>query len=529
MSDTLSAVFEQGAREASTAGQPGQRQKMTSLRAKGVIAFVALAFYVLLIVMVTDRERSKLLAMVDDLEQAHHAEEQLGRLNVAMAGTLLAVNQAFAAGEQAVPTLSTAMEIEATLALMEPVAGQHARVLMHSHKLRALVDDFVEEPSRGVLTLARGTLNELFVEIDSLEQATREHKRQLLTRYYEAFDLIRMQGLAMGVVGFIVLGAAMIIFFSRLAWDIRKLESHAKGIVGGVRDNPLPVTRSDELGSLMNAVNQMQFDLRQRERHIERARHEQFHREKMAAVGSLAAQLVHEINNPIAAIIGIATSMSETQRIHACKVQDAKCDPELIVQQAKRISLITRQISQFARPQPMQAELLDLNQLVRNTCNFLGYDHRLRRIELATDLDSNLPAVYGMADQLVQVLMNLVINAADALGQTSSEYGKSIRVATQTLDNGVSVEVIDNGPGMDAETLARAFEEYFTTKSPDRGTGLGLALSRELIRDAGGLMSIESRPGAGTRVRIELPLRASLAQDASGAMDATTKTEGVTK
>jgi len=299
-----------------------------------------------------------------------------------------------------------------------------------------------------------------------------------------------------------------VIFFSRLTWDIRKLEAHALGIVSGNRGKPLRVTRSDELGSLMSAVNQMQHDLRQRERQIERARHEQFHREKMAAVGSLAAQLAHEINNPIAAISGIASSMTEIRHSHHCPNQGMVCQPELILQQAKRISLITRQIAEFSRPQTLRAELLDLNQLVRNTCNFVSYDRRFRSVDLETSLDSELPAVRGVADHLTQVLMNVLINAADALEAMPADYRRHIHVTTRASAEEVVVEVVDNGKGMDADTLGRAFDEYFSTKPTGRGSGLGLSLCRELMRDAGGSIGLDSTPGAGTIARLVLPLKA---------------------
>ncbi len=507
------------ASQASGEGQPAEAEprkrrraappRMMSLRVKGVIAFIVLVCYAMLIGVFTDMERRKLLSMVDGLEQAHRAEEQLVQVNVSMARTLLAVNEAFSAGEKALPALSTAMEIEATLALLAPVERDHPHLLMRSHKLQALVNDLVRSPSRGVLALARTTLNELFVELDVITTATRERKRQLLTRYYEVYDRITLQGLAMGVVGFIVLGAATVIFFSRLTWDIRKLETHALGIVSGNRDEPLPVTRSDELGSLMNAVNQMQRDLRLRERQIERARHEQFHREKMAAVGSLAAQLAHEINNPIAAISGIASTMNDVRHTSNCPNHGAVCQPDLILEQAKRISIITRQISEFTRPQAQRAELLDLNQLVRNTCTFVSYDRRFRGVEMETELDSELPAVRAVADHITQVLMNVLINAADAFETVPADLQRRIRLVTREEEDEVVVEVIDNGKGMDAETLARVFDEYFSTKPASRGSGLGLALCRELIRDGGGTITLDSKPGEGTKVRIALPKNAN--------------------
>jgi signal transduction histidine kinase len=493
---------------ARAAPRPPAQPRMLSLRVKGVIAFLVLVGYAMLIGIFTDVERGKLLAMVDGLERTHRAEEQLSQVNMSMARTLLAVNEAFSAGERSLPSLATAMEIEATLALMEPIERAHPHLLMRSRKLQALVNDLVRTPSRGVLAVTRSTLNELFVELDSITGATREQKRQLLTRYYQVYDRITLQGLAMGVVGFIVLGAVTVIFFSRLTWDIRKLETHALGIVSGNRGEPLRVTRSDELGSLMSAVNQMQHDLRQRERQIERARHEQFHREKMAAVGSLAAQLAHEINNPIAAISGIASSMNEIRHSHQCPNQGVVCQPELILQQAKRISLITRQIAEFSRPQTMQAELLDLNQLVRNTCNFVSYDRRFRSVDLETSLDSDLPAVRGVADHLTQVLMNVLINAADALEAMPADYRRHIRVTTRASAEEVIVEVVDNGKGMDADTLGRAFDEYFSTKPAGRGSGLGLSLCRDLVREAGGSIELDSTPGAGTSARLALPLKA---------------------
>lgn len=480
---------------------------MMSLRVKGIIAFVVLVCYAMLIGVFTDIERKKLLSMVDDLEQVHRAEERLVQVNMAMARTLLAVNDAFSAREDSPATISTAMEIEATLALLGPVERTHPHLLLLSRKLQALVDDYVRDPSRDVLAVVRVTLNELFVELDSITTDTRERKRQLLIRYYEVYDRITLQGLAMGVLGFIVLGAVTVIFFSRLTWDIRKLEAHALGIVGGNRDEPLRVTRSDELGSLMSAVNQMQQDLRQRERQIERARQEQFHREKMAAVGSLAAQLAHEINNPIAAINGIASSMSDVRHSSQCPNHGMVCQPDLILEQARRISLITRQISEFTRPQPKRAELLDVNQLVRNTCTFVSYDRRFRGIELETALDADLPALRAVSDHLTQVLMNILINAADALEAIPQARPRHILVRTSGGDDEITIEVIDNGKGMDAETLAHAFDEYFTTKPADRGTGLGLALCRELIRDAGGSISLESTLGEGTCARIVLPLK----------------------
>ncbi|MDT3670056.1 MAG: ATP-binding protein [Aromatoleum sp.] len=480
-----------------------------SLKTKGILAFVAMVIYVVLIGTATEMQRQNLLEGVGKLEQAHRVEAQLLEINTSMARTLLAVNLTFSADDLAAASIRAMIEVEATLSLLEAIQGAHPEITRFSNSLHADVRDIAQAPSIEVLGRMRATLNGLIIELDRLTQEAHAVRLSLLDAYRQNYDRITLSGLAMLVVGLILLGAVIAIFFSRLTWDIRKLEAHARGIVMGDRDNPMQVTRNDELGSLMRAVNRMQEDLRQHERNIERARFERFHREKMVAVGSLAAQLAHEINNPIAAITGVASAMNQVQQADHCPNRGHTCKPGLILEQARRISLITRQIADFTRPQTQRPELLNLNELVRNTCAFVSYDRRFRRIALTTELDDEMPAIRAIADHLTQVLMNLLINAADALDEMPSEHQAEIRVATRVDEREATIEISDNGGGIAPEMLERVFEEYFTTKPAGKGTGLGLALSRELIQDAGGSLVLESTPGLGTTVRLTLPLLAA--------------------
>lgn len=482
----------------------GRRHEGLSLKVKGVLAFIVFVLYALLVGIFTDAERQKLLLMVEDLERVHRSEELLVQINMSMARTLLSVNVAFSATDPLAAAPGAVIEIEATRSLLRSLEDKHPRVLILSHELQALTNDMVQMPGRGVLAITRTTLHELITELDQITQATRDRKSRLLSEYRVTYDRVTLQGLAFAVLGIIVLGAATAIFFSRLTWDIRKLEARSLDIVNGYRGEELDVTRRDEVGSLMRAVNQMQRDLRERERHIERARQEQFHREKMVAVGSLASQLAHEINNPIAAISGIASAIRSMRDSTCCAQPGLTCQPDLILEQTKRISQITRQIADFTRPQPLSPELLDLNQLIRSTIGFVSFDRRFRGIDLKSDLDGEMPAVRAVADHITQVLMNLLINAADAM--EDNQGAGEIRVLSRARGDDVVIEVIDNGKGMDAETLARAFDEYFTTKAAGKGSGLGLALSRELIRDGGGTLVLESKAGAGTCARITLPI-----------------------
>jgi signal transduction histidine kinase len=262
----------------------------------------------------------------------------------------------------------------------------------------------------------------------------------------------------------------------------------------------------------------MQQELRRRESQVELSRQQHFHKEKMAAVGSLAASVAHEINNPLAAIVGIAESIdAECQSTH-CRRRGDNCHPALILDQARRVMQITRRISEFSVPQSQEPELLDVNGILRSTCNFVAFDRRFRLLELATEFDSNLPAVYGVADHLVQVAMNLLINAADALKDRTEPLPK-ILVQTRRSDDCVLVEITDNGTGIEEVILGLVFNEYFTTKGPGHGSGLGLAVCRSLIRDAGGDITIASKLGIGTSVTVFLPISGNENGTGNGAVN----------
>ncbi|NGZ05954.1 MAG: PAS domain S-box protein [Magnetococcales bacterium] len=234
---------------------------------------------------------------------------------------------------------------------------------------------------------------------------------------------------------------------------------------------------------------------------MELARQKSFMHEKMAAMGTLAAGIMHEIGNPIAAISGLVEVLFDD-------LEDAQSRREhlhLIEQQINRLLGIIREVAEFSQPQTDGRQLVDLNGLVAATLRIMRFDRRVRhRVESRMELDPNLPAVPGLEDQLRQVLINLIINAADALimGEVAAPY---ILVRSAMREGRVWVEVEDNGPGMDAFTRQHAFDAFFTTKPVGKGTGLGLSLCFNIIAEHGGEMCIDSQPGQGTRVGFCLP------------------------
>jgi two-component system, NtrC family, sensor kinase len=273
--------------------------------------------------------------------------------------------------------------------------------------------------------------------------------------------------------------------------------------VKGYRGAPIPVTRHDEVGQLISAVNGMEHALDTREKELMVERQKYFHQEKMAAIGTLAAGVAHEIGNPIAAISGIAQEMAERkmEKLKACH----ECRPDLIYAQTQRLTAITREISEFASPQAVEPQFMDLNGQLRSTSSLIRYDKRLQRVALKLDLDDQLPAIYGVADQLTQLIMNLLINAMDALDGIQGRAA-AISISTRSDQERIVLTVEDNGHGMDQATLMRVFEAFFTTKPAGKGTGLGLSLCYSIMKKHGGTIEMESTPGVGTRVQVFFPL-----------------------
>lgn len=247
---------------------------------------------------------------------------------------------------------------------------------------------------------------------------------------------------------------------------------------------------------------------RRHERQMEATRQSYFHREKMAAIGQLAAGIVHEVGNPVAAIVGAVKGLrDQLDGEPEARRKASVANLELIEQQADRLALMTRQISDFTRPRSEDKELLDLNEVVRSALNLMRYDARVQALELRVDLDASIPALLASADQLTQVLLNLVLNAADA-GERTSPGGGFIEISTRGGPACVNLVIKDNGCGMDAQTLARARTAYFSTKQPGAGMGLGLSLCEDIVRAHGGRLEIESAPDRGTTICVSLPSNA---------------------
>ena len=458
-----------------------------SLRAKGMLAVAALFLYFIVASLVVESQRGHLSDTVEALERAHAEEDRMARVNNSLAQAIIATNERYyrVAGRDFADVTVAAETVRDGMAGLAPQFAYLAPVVA---RIAELIAQFSVAGERAALLDLRAALHEAAAAMDRATLQVRGRRGELNALYRARFDQVSLVSMGMSIAGMLVFGAVLLLFLTRLGWDLKRLQERALAVVKGYRGPALAVTRDDEIGALMRSVNHMQQELIEREVQVEMARAQEFHREKMAAVGALAAQVAHEINNPIAVITGLAEASGE----------------RAIAEQARRVAAITRQIAEMSSPQAAERQLTDLNSLVENACAFARYDTRLRKVQLELTLDRGLPAVEVVGDHLTQVLMNLIINAADAIAE--ARVGGRIGVGTRRESGAVLVTVSDNGAGMDARTRACAFDDFFTTKPKGKGCGIGLALSRRLLRQAGGDITLESTPGQGTQVSVRLPI-----------------------
>lgn len=230
--------------------------------------------------------------------------------------------------------------------------------------------------------------------------------------------------------------------------------------------------------------------------------------EKMASVGQLVSGVAHELNNPLTGIVGFAQLLLMRDLDDRSRQQ-----VETIQAEAERASKIVQNLLSFARRRKARKEPTDLNALVRRVVELRSYEHHLRNIEVSLDLAPDLPQTLVDPDQIQQVLLNLIINAEQAVKDGERGW---IEVRTRARNGSIVLTVQDNGPGIAPEALRRIFDPFFTTKQAGEGTGLGLTISYGIVDDHGGRIHAQSPPGKGALFTVELPIVAGTAQRAEG-------------
>ena len=328
--------------------------------------------------------------------------------------------------------------------------------------------------------------------IRRMRDELRAQVRQSADEVEEAQTQSVIAGIVLVCVALLI-GIAVSFRARRTLRPLVNLVDGAKQIGRGEYANRVRIESPDELGELAQEFNSMASAIQERERRLIRS-------ERMAAAGVLAAHITHEVRNPLNSI-SLNTEMlsEELSALPDRDRKEARTLCEAIRREVDRLTDITEEYLRFARlPKPSVREE-HINDIVRNLLVFLRAEVERRGVTCDLNLSDNLPCVNVDENQLRQGLLNLVRNAMDAV----ADRGGRIEVHTLLAsDQHVAIDVVDNGPGIVGERVERIFEPFYSTK--DHGTGLGLALTHQIVQEHGGRIVVESGP-QGTRFRVLLP------------------------
>ena len=273
---------------------------------------------------------------------------------------------------------------------------------------------------------------------------------------------------------------------------------------GEGRDIPCLIRLSKMPDRTRNLIRATIADISQQKAMEEKLRQD----DRMAAIGVLAAGVAHEIGNPLLALSMAAQSLQRKSPADLAGEYAAK-KLALIREHIERISRIVRQMSDLARAPAQTRSAVDLNRVVERSLEVVRYDKRAKQVAIEVDAGGELPRVQAAEDQLVQVCLNLALNALDAVAANPPERPRSLRIGVRCTERDgrrfVRAGFRDSGPGVPEASRAKIFQPFFTTKEPGKGTGLGLYVSYRIIEEHRGKLGFDSDPGRGTEFYIELP------------------------
>ena len=323
------------------------------------------------------------------------------------------------------------------------------------------------------------------------------------------------------LVLYIVLFAAVIAVFGTLYLSknlirpLRKMVEATEKISAGNFDVQVETASENELGMLASAFNSMTAELARRQQKLEdrlaelarmnselqKTQDQLIISEKLASVGRLAAGVAHEIGNPLSIINGYLEILAKSPNLdERQKDLTARVESEL-----KRINQIIRELLDYSRPPSDQVETVDLNAVILETLKLIEMQKGFNKITPELELARNLPSIQAGRNQLKQVLVNVFLNAMDAM-----QDGGTLKLKTYEQNSGeheIVAEVSDTGTGIPRQNLSRIFDPFFTTKEPGKGVGLGLSISLKLMQVMNGKIEVDSEPGKGSTFKLKFQVR----------------------
>ncbi|HTR23191.1 MAG TPA: ATP-binding protein [Terriglobales bacterium] len=305
---------------------------------------------------------------------------------------------------------------------------------------------------------------------------------------------------------------------------LKKLQEGTEQLTEGALGYQIESHSHDQIGMLADSFNIMSLRLRganeevvawartledrvdEKTRELRRAHDEVLHVETMASVGKMAAVVAHEINNPLSGILTYSKLIKkwvDNGQVSAEKKAEAQQCLDLISSESRRCGELVKNLLSFSRQSPMNVQSTDINKLIGQTTMLVRPNLKIAAVELHTSLAEELPLLHCDPSQIEQVLLAVIVNAADAMPK-----GGNLWVESHLSGDGCKVVILvrDDGSGIPPEIMPKIFEPFVTTKDATHGTGLGLAVSRGIIERHSGQIKIDSEVGKGTTVTITLPV-----------------------
>ncbi|HEU0202111.1 MAG TPA: ATP-binding protein [Burkholderiaceae bacterium] len=455
-------------------------------------------------------------------------------------------------GERHVATVATTMLLREFLERALPNALSGQRYLLFHANGRWLAD--TQQENRTAPAVAKATLQQLGGDLPAtLQAASRAATDAPRTGYSARSDVyyavaridgpewyiasvlpgvtVRAGAVRIALWGSLACVGVLLVLLALLAFILRRhvaaplgqLTQAAESVAAGDMTVRLPSGRDDELGRLALAFNDMATKVAERdaalrqdkqdieaaltsllkaEQELARQREALHQSEKLAALGGLLAGVAHELNNPLAVVVGRAiqlesNAVTPADRDTATKIRNA----------AERCARIVKTFLAMARRQETPRAPTSVNEIVRDALDVLAYTLQSGGVAVETELASDLPPVLADASQLGQVFMNLFTNAQQAMARSAGPRRLSIRSRSTADGAGVEVHVRDTGPGVPPELASRIFEPFFTTKAVGEGTGVGLSVSLGIAQSHGGALRLEppADVGGGACFVVTLP------------------------
>ncbi len=327
----------------------------------------------------------------------------------------------------------------------------------------------------------------------------------------------------------ILLTTILVILFIRRFVDrpIRKLIGETRSISAMQLDRPIAIDSSEELGELAHSFDIMRLKLKQsmedlnlsaqnletkvEERTIQlKAAHlKLLHTDRLASLGQLSASVAHEINNPLSGVLNLSMLMQRILKddgIPANRIEEFRKYLSQVINETSRVGRIVSDLLAFSRRSKTQRTDADLNGIVRTTHSLLSHKLKLANVTVELHLQENLPRVRCDSSQIQQVVLNLLMNGAEATH--AREEGGKVTITSRLTDGGKSIafDVVDNGEGISPENLSKIFDPFFTTKGEGKGVGLGLAVVFGIVEAHGGEITVNSQVKQGTTFTVTLPI-----------------------